>query len=268
MDFSPIESSGPSSGVGSLWALLFTSSKPVGDWVGLLHFMTPGPMPLSVVPNEQCFPSPVLVILKDARAGSFRFNSFSAKQSCGVSRCSGDLHKNDQDCKFKTPQNCSTNILFLDLSAGCIDTFSLWKFSKLFTYVHFSGCLLYFSKNVFKNHLNQMNQNRRFGAWEYSQEYSQNSQVARFRAFTLSRNKRFKTTVPVLAVVFVGLFHYSFHKCVFLAPRITILFSDGQFSPVVKTLHPDQSLVRELRSHRVHGQNINKKNKNRTSLVI
>jgi len=132
-------------------------------------------------------------------------------------------------------------------------------FSKLFIYAHFSGCPLYSSKNVFKNHLNQMNQNHRFGAWEYSQEYSQNSQVTRFRALTLSRNKRFKTIVPVLAVVFVGLFHYSFHKCIFLAPRITILFSDGQFSPVVKTLHPDQSLVRELRSHWVHGQNINKK---------
>ena len=69
---------------------------------------------------------------------------------------------------FKTPQDCSTNVLFLDLSTGCIDTLSLWKFSKLFTYVHFSGCPLYSSKNVFKNHLNQMNQIRRFGAWEYA----------------------------------------------------------------------------------------------------
>ena len=82
-------------------------------------------MPPSVVPNEQCFPSPVLVILKDAHASSFHFNSFSAKQSCSVSKCSEDLRKNDQDCMFKTPQDCSTNVLFLDLSTGCIDTLSL-----------------------------------------------------------------------------------------------------------------------------------------------
>ena len=159
---------GPSSGVGSLWALLFISNKPVGDLVGLLYFTSPGAMPPSVVPNEQCFPSPVLVILKDAHASSFHFNSFSAKQSCSVSKCSEDLRKNDQDCMFKTHQDCSTNVLFLDLSTGCIDTLSLWKFSKLFTYVHFSGCPLYSSKNVFKNHLNQMNQIRKFGAWEYA----------------------------------------------------------------------------------------------------
>ena len=239
----PLIHQGPSLGVGSLWALLFTSSKPVGDLVGHLHFTTPGAMPLSVVPNEQCFPSLVLVILKDAGVGSFHFNSFSAKQSCGVSQWSGDLHKNDQDCKFKTPQNCSTNILFLALGAGCIDTFSLWKFSKLVTYAHFSGCPLYSSKNVFKNHLDQMNQNHRFGAWEYSQEYSQNSQVTRFRAFTLSRNKRFKTIVPVLAVVFVGLFHYSFHKCIFLAPGSQFCLVMGSLVQRRRWWHPTPVLL-------------------------
>ena len=219
MDFSPVESSGP---LIRCWELM-SSAFHIQQASWWLSWPSPFHDPRShatlCCPQRAMLPFSGPCHPQKRTCRLVRFNSFSAQQSCGVSQCSGDLHKNDQDCTFKTPRNCSTNILFLDLGAGCIDTFSLWKFSKPFTYVHFSGCPLYSSKNVLKNHLNQMNQNCRFGAWEYSQ----NSQVTCFRAFTLSRNKRFKTIVPVLAGVFVGLLHYSFHKRIFFRPRIIIV---------------------------------------------
>ena len=43
-------------------------------------------------------------------------------------------------------------ILKDSILAGYMSLFSLWEFSKVFTYMYFSVCILYFTKKILKYH--------------------------------------------------------------------------------------------------------------------